>query len=216
MAFTELKQAVYETTMTLYHAGLIRMSAGNVSARDREGHVAITPGGVLYDRMNVDDIVIVDLDGHVIEGRHRPSSETPMHTALLKGLPECRAVVHTHSIYAMTFAVVGEALPPLCTEGLAARGTVPVARYAPPGTQQAGEVALEALQTTPGLRAVLLRNHGLVVVAPDLETAWQTAYKVEIHAQITYQARQLGTPTPLSDAQIAELFRVYRNVREAR
>jgi L-ribulose-5-phosphate 4-epimerase len=205
----DLKKMVYDATMALNQAGLIRLSAGNISMRGENGLVAITPSDMSYDTMRVEDIVMVDLDGRFVAGDNRPSSEMPMHTAIYRCMPEVNAVVHTHSIFSMTFASVGLPIEPICIEGLAPRGTVPVARYAPPGSEAAGVVAVEALQATPGLRAILLQNHGLVTVGPDIVTAWQTAYKVEILAQVNYQARQLGKPIVLTDEQIAEIYQIY-------
>jgi L-ribulose-5-phosphate 4-epimerase len=211
--YQEEKQSVYNATMALYKAGLIRLSAGNISQRTYDGNIAITPSGLPYDVMSVDDIVIIDLESKIIEGELKPSSEVPMHTAIYKSIKEVNAIVHTHSIYAITFAVAGQPLEPVCVEGLAARGTVPVAQYAAPGSTKAGEVVLDELRKQPGLRAVLLRNHGLVVVAADMETAWQTAYKVELQAQIILQARILGTPTALTNEQIEEIYQIYRNIK---
>ncbi len=208
------KENVYDGTMALYNAGLIRLSAGNISQRAADGNIAITPSGLAYDLMSVDDIVVVNPDGKVVEGELRPSSEVPMHTAIYKGVSDVNAIVHTHSIYAITFSVVGQPLEQVCVEGLAARGTVPVTRYAPPGSALAGDVVLEQLKLQPGLRAVLLRNHGLVALAADMVTAWQTAYKVEILAQIIFQAKQLGTPVAFTEEQIQEIYRIYKNVQK--
>ncbi len=209
----ELKKKVYDATMALNQAGLIRLSAGNVSARGEDGLIAITPARFPYDRMTADDIAVIDVNGNRIEGAHRPSSEVPMHTAVYRAMPDISAVVHTHSIYAITFSTVDRPLEILCVESLAAGGRVPIARYAPPGTVLAGEVLMEALRSTPGLRAVLLRNHGLVAIGPDITTTWQTAYKVELSAQIQYQASQLGTPVAMTEEQVKEIFSVYMKAK---
>jgi L-ribulose-5-phosphate 4-epimerase len=212
--YYDLKKQVFDATMALNEAGCIRLSAGNISARGEDENIAITPSGLPYDCMKVEDIVMIDLERNVLDSSgHQPSSEVPMHTAIYKSFPEVKAVVHTHSIYAITFSCVNQPLDILCVEGLAARGRVPVARYAAPGSEEAGIVAVETLQSTPGLRAILLKNHGLVAVGPDMTTAWQTAYKVEILAQITFQARQLGTPIPLTEDQIAEVYRIYKRAK---
>jgi L-ribulose-5-phosphate 4-epimerase len=211
--YYDVKKKVFDATMSLNSAGCIRLSAGNISARAEDGNIAITPSGLGYDCMKVEDIVIIDLERKMIDGTLTPSSEVPMHTAIYKAMPEVKAVVHTHSMYAITFACVDQPLDVICVEGLAARGKVPVSRYAAPGSEDAGIVAVEALKSTPGLRAILLKNHGLVAVGPDMVTAWQTAYKIEILAQITFQARQLGTPIALTDEQISEIFRIYKRAQ---
>lgn len=209
MEFVEIREQVLETVRKLCTAGLIRLSVGNVSARHESGYVAITPTSISYDVMTAEDIVIVDLDGKVVEGWHRPSSETPMHTAILRAMPGVNAVVHTHSVYAMAFAIAGRSVPVVCTEGLFVGGELPVARYATPGTSDAGVAALELLTATPGLNAVLLRNHGLVAVGPSLAAAWETAYKAEIQAEVYHLALQIGQPVPYSSEQIAAIISTY-------
>lgn len=104
MSHEDIKKRVYAATLGLYHAGLIRLSVGNISARIDEHLVAITPAGRSYDILNAEDIAIVSLDGNLVEGDFKPSSETPLHTAIYRELLEVGAAVHTHSIYAMTFA----------------------------------------------------------------------------------------------------------------
>ena len=135
MSHEDIKKRVYDATLNLYHVGLIRLSAGNISARIDDHLAAITPRSRLYDIMKAEDISIVSLDGKLVEGEFKPSLETPLHTAIYRELPEVGAVVHTHSIYAMTFAASEKPLPLLGVEALAARskGAVPVARYVPQG-----------------------------------------------------------------------------------
>jgi len=211
MSYEEYKQRVYTATLNIYHAGLIRLSAGNVSARINNQLAAITPSRRQYDVLKPEDICIISLDGKLVAGEFKPSSETPLHTALYREMPQVGGVVHTHSIYAMTFAASEKPLPLLGLEALAARsnGPVPVARYVSPGSDQAGEVALEVFRANPGLQALLLRNHGLLTIGPDVETAWQTAYKIETAAQVAYQAYCLGKPLELSAEQIEEINAIY-------
>ena len=213
-SFLGIREQVLAVVRKLCQAGLVRLSVGNVSARDPSGYVAITPTGVPYDVLCADDIVIVDLDGNVVSGHRSPSSETPMHTAILKSLPAINAVIHTHSIYAMAFSIAGRSIPVVCTEGLFVGGELPVARYATPGTFEAGEAVLEALSSTEGLRAVLLRNHGLVAVGESLEEAWEVAYKAEIQAEAYYLALQVGKPTPLSAQQLSAMKAAYLGARD--
>jgi L-ribulose-5-phosphate 4-epimerase len=211
MSYEEYKKRVYDATLNLYHVGLIRLSAGNISARISDQLAAITPRSRSYDIMKPEDICIVSLDGKLVEGEFKPSSETPLHTAIYREIPQVGAVVHTHSIYAMTFAASEKPLPLLGVEALAARinKAVPVARYVSPGSSQAGEVAMEVFRANPGLQALLLRNHGLLAVGPDVETAWQTAYKIETAAQVAYQAYSLGPVVELTPEQVKEIFEIY-------
>ena len=211
MSHEDIKKRVYDATLNLYHVGLIRLNAGNISARIDDHLAAITPRSRSYDIMKAEDISIISLDGKLVEGEFNPSSETPLHTAIYRELPEVGAVVHTHSIYAMTFAASEKPLSLLGVEALAARskGAITVARYVSPGSPHAGEVAMEVFRANPGLQALLLRNHGLLAVGPDVETAWQTAYNIETAAQVAYQAYTLGKPVELTAEQVQEIFEIY-------
>ena len=152
MSHEDIKKRVYDATLNLYQVGLIRLSAGNISARIDDHLAAITPRSRSYDVMKAEDISIVSLDGKLVEGEFKPSSETPLHTAIYRELPEVGAVVHTHSIYAMTFAASEKPLPLLGVEALAARtkGSIPVARYVSPGSPKAGEAVMEVFRANPG------------------------------------------------------------------
>jgi L-ribulose-5-phosphate 4-epimerase len=211
MDFMDLRESVYATTMRLAEAGLIRLSAGNISAQDAQGNIAITPAGMSYSSMRPSDITIIDFDGQVLDGRLKPSSETPMHAAIYRNVPNVGAVVHTHSVHALGFAASGAEIPVVSLEVLLIGGPVPVAPYACPGTAEAGRIASEVFASRPALRALLLRNHGALAIGADLEHAFQAAVNCETGAQICLAARQTGRePRSLSEDQIAEIFRVYR------
>ena len=112
----KLKQQVFEANMDLPCYGLVTFTWGNVSAIDRDrGLVVIKPSGVAYDAMKVDDMVVVDLEGHVVEGKWRPSSDTATHLALYQRYPSLGGVVHTHSTHATAWAQAGLAIPALGT-----------------------------------------------------------------------------------------------------
>ena len=107
-----LKQAVYEANIDLVHHGLVLFTWGNVSGIDREtGFVVIKPSGVSSDTMKADDMTVVSLDGKIVEGRWRPSSDTPTHLELYKAYPALGGIVHTHSTHATAFAQAGRAIP---------------------------------------------------------------------------------------------------------
>lgn len=207
VTFATMREQVYEVVQKLCAAGLIRLSAGNIGLRGDDDQIAITPSGLKYDRMTPDDVVIIDYEGNVIDGREglRPSSEFRLHTAILRALPEVGAVVHTHSVHAMTFAALGREVPVLSLEVLVAGGPIPVAPYACPGTAAVGEGAARLLAERPALMGLLLQNHGLVAVGPDLDTAYEMAYDIEVGTQIACQAFQIGQPAALTADQIAEV-----------
>ena len=112
----DLKRRVCEANLLLPKYGLVTFTWGNVSAIDREsGLLAIKPSGVPYERMTPEDMVLVDLDGKVTEGKWKPSSDTPTHVELYRAFPECGGIVHTHSRWATTFAQAGMAIPAMGT-----------------------------------------------------------------------------------------------------
>ena len=108
----ELKQKVFEANMQLPKYGLVTFTWGNVSGIDREsGLVVIKPSGVAYETMSAEDMVVVDLDGKVVEGKYRPSSDTPTHVELYKAFPKVGGIVHTHSSWATSWAQAGRGIP---------------------------------------------------------------------------------------------------------
>lgn len=130
MAFEELKQRVLEANLLLPKYQLVKFTWGNVSEIDREKNViAIKPSGVEYDVMKADDMVVVDLDGHIIEGHLKPSSDLDTHLELYRNFPDIKGVVHTHSIWATTLAQNGQEIPCFgTTQGDYFYGTIPCTR----------------------------------------------------------------------------------------
>ena len=209
MKYQSTRELVYETALKAKSEGLIYLSAGNFSARTDDGHVAITPGGLKYEEMHPEDIVIVDVEGKLVDAPRKPSSETPMHTTIYRLLPDIQGICHTHSSYAITFACIGEPIPPLNLELLVCGAPIPVAPWACPGTAVGGEVIVDLLRQRPELRVVLLRNHGLVAATTSLTKALDLAFDAEMGMKAYHQALQIGTPVSLNEAQIAEIYRVY-------
>jgi L-ribulose-5-phosphate 4-epimerase len=209
MKYKIIREELYETVMKAKEAGLIRLSAGNISVRTEDGLVAITPSGIKYDALQPEDMTIVDPDGKIVEGINRPSSETPMHTTILKNLPHIGAVCHTHSSYAMTFAAAGLEIPTISLELYVCGAPIPVAPWACPGTLQAGEITVSIFKQSPTLKVCLLRNHGLIAIGTNLENAFELAYNAEVGMQTYYQALQIGKPNLITDEQQEEIRLVY-------
>ena len=208
MKYKAVRNELFDIVARANEVGLIRMSAGNISTRTEDGMVAITPSGIKYDKMTIEDISIVDLDGNLIEGI-KPSSETPMHTAIYRNMPDVGSICHTHSIFAITFAMLGEEIPMCNLELVVCGAPIPVAPWACPGTAKAGEVAVEIFSKRPELKVILLRKHGLVSIGGNLDHAFDMAFNAEVGFQSYYQALQLGQPEPITDSQFAEIKAVY-------
>lgn len=166
----QLKQEVLAANLLLPKYGLITFTWGNVSGIDREqGLVVIKPSGVEYDGMQASDMVVVDLDGNVVEGALRPSSDTPTHIELYKAFPKIGGVVHTHSRWATTFAQAGLPIPPLgTTHGDYFYGAVPCTRPMRPAEirgeyeKETGKVIVETFRDSDPnqIPAVVVHSHG--------------------------------------------------------
>lgn len=207
--YDKIRTEILDVVQKGVDAGLIRLSAGNISARTHDGHVAITPSTLPYDQMVAEDITIVSLDGDVVDGSRAPSSEVPMHCCIMRNLPHVNAIFHTHSLYAMTFAALAQEIPVVCLELIVCGGPIPVTPWACPSTEEAGDEVVKLLRQNPRLRAVLLRNHGPVMIGETLDDAYRRAFDLETGATVYHQAKQIGKPTILSPEQIAEVHDRY-------
>jgi len=205
---SELKRVVWETLMELPRGGLVQGTSGNVSGREGD-LVVIKPSGVPYEKLKPEDLVVVDLEGNVIEGNLRPSVDTPAHLEIYRALPDVGGVVHTHSVYATVFAVLGRELPVYTTE-LADLfgGPIPVSSFLPPGDRGIG---LEfAQKTRPGrYRALLVRSHGVFTAGTMPADALKAALIVEHSAKVAYLAELLGTPNPIPPDEVQKLHQRY-------
>lgn len=212
MIYEKVRAEVLDAALRLNQAGIIPLSSGNISARCSADHVAITPSGAYYDRMTPADIVIAEMgSGSVFEAAPgmKPSSEWPMHRFLLGEMAGVNAIIHTHAPHAIAFAAVGKAIPAISFEAVSLGGLIPVTRYAPAGTVEIGQAALEAFTGPPTVKSVLLRNHGALTIGKDLDAAYQAAYNTELAARVYHLALQIGEPTALTRAQIDEILAVY-------
>lgn len=205
---SELRRAVWEALMELPRSGLVQGTSGNVSGREGD-LVVIKPSGVPYEKLEPEDLVVVDLEGNVVEGELKASVDTPAHLEIYRALPEVGGVVHTHSTYATVFAVLGRELPVYTTE-LADLfgGSIPVSAYVPPGDRGIG---LEfARRTRPGrYRALLVRAHGVFAAGKTPGDALKAALIVEHSAKVAYLAELLGKPNPLPRREVEELHLKY-------
>lgn len=192
------REAVVEYAPRL--ASLTPGRTGNLSVR-RGDRFAATPTGVAYDAFDADDVPVLTLDGDRVTGGMKPTSEVPMHTGIYRRL-DAGAIVHTHSTWATTLAVLGEDLPPIHYMITAVGRRVPVADYAPYGTDDLAELVVDQMESADA-DACILANHGLVVVGEDLPNAVEKTQHVENLCQVYLQARQHGDPNELTDDQLA-------------
>jgi L-ribulose-5-phosphate 4-epimerase len=162
----KLKQELYELHMELPKNNLVSWTGGNVSARDPEsGLVAIKPSGVRYEALLPEQMVVVDMEGNVVEGALSPSSDTASHLYIYRHRPDVNGVVHTHSRYATAFAALGRPIPVYLTAmGDEFGCPIPCGGFALIGGEEIGKVVVESIGESP---AVLLKNHGVFTMEPS-------------------------------------------------
>ena len=209
MKLGELRAEVARYAKKMVASGLVRAAQGNLSARDPQtGLICITPSGMDYDLVSAEDIMVIDDQGAVVEGAHRPSVETPLHTLVLRRRSDINCVMHTHSLYATAFGVVYDPLPMVLAESaLCLGGAVPIAPYQMSGTPEFAELVAETLGEG---NVVIWGNHGAMVVGPSLSATFSAAHALEDGAQVYWFARQLGTPVPLPPEEVEKLHTFWR------
>ena len=197
----ELKKLVCEANLLLPQYGLVTFTWGNVSGIDREsGLVVIKPSGVPYEGMKAEDMVVVDLDGSVVEGKWKPSSDTATHVELYKAFPDCGGIVHTHSRWATTFAQAGRGIPAMgTTQADYFYGEIPCTR---PMTEEeirgayekeTGKVIVEAFagRDPAAVPGVLVYSHGPFAWGSDPMNAVHNAVVMEEVAFMDWHAMML-------------------------
>ncbi len=203
-----LKTLLCELHRELPRQGLVVWTGGNISARDPEsGLVVIKPSGVRYEQLRPEDHTVVDLEGKVIEGKMKPSSDTASHLYIYRNRADVNGVVHTHSPYATAFAALGRPIP-VCLTAIADEfgGAIPCAGFAIIGGEEIGRQVVAHLGKSP---AVLLKHHGVFTVGKDAPAAVKAAVMVEDAARTVYLAMQLGQPDEIPAEQVARLHRRY-------
>jgi len=210
---TTTAEAVLATAKRMLAEGLVEGTSGNISGRLDSGLVCVTPSSVAYDTMTLDDLVVVDLDGTVVEGTRPPTTEKDLHLAALRRYPELGAVIHTHAVYATMFALAHEPIPAVIEEVVVyLGGDIPCCEYKGTGTADLGE---EVAGRLADRGAALLANHGLVTCGPSPEKALRNAALTERTAKIVWGARAMGaTIHPLPEKVNRDMAGVYRWMRE--
>ncbi len=207
----KLKEELVRLHLELPKYNLVVWTGGNVSIRDVEtGLVLIKPSGVRYGDLRPEHMVVVDLDGRVIEGSLKPSSDTASHLYVYRHRSDVNGVVHTHSRYATAFAAIGKSIPVYLTaHGDEFGCDVPCAGFALVGSEEIGKQILEHIgQST----AVLLKNHGVFTIGKTGEAAVKSAVMVEDVAATVWMALQIGTPEALAREDVEKLHYRYTHL----
>jgi L-ribulose-5-phosphate 4-epimerase len=206
-----LKQELHRLHLMLPKEGLVTWTAGNVSTRDPEsGLVVIKPSGIMYDELRPEDHVVLDLEGDIVEGTLKPSSDTASHLRIYRERPDVNGIVHTHSPYATAFAALGKPIPVYLT-AMADEfgGPIPCAGFALIGGEEIGEQVLANIGASV---AVLLKNHGVFTIGKNARAAVKAAVMVEDVARTVWLALQLGQPDEIPPDAVAKLHYRYTHI----
>jgi L-ribulose-5-phosphate 4-epimerase len=216
MSIQELKQQVFQANLDLVKHGLVIFTWGNVSGIDREkGWVVIKPSGVSYDDMKAEDMVIVDLEGNIVEGKLKPSSDTPTHVELYKAFPSIGGIVHTHSTYATAWAQAGCDIPNIgTTHADYFSRDIPCTRdMTEPEVKgeyekETGAVIIERFsELNPAhIPGVLVKNHGPFSWGKDPHEAVHNAVVMEQVAKMAFIAYQVNPNLTMNELLIQKHF----------
>lgn len=209
MLLEQLRKTVWECNLELPKNDLVKMTSGNVSGRDpASGLVVIKPSGFRYEEMTPAHMVVVDLDGRVVEGNLKPSTDTDTHLYVYRRRPDVFGMAHTHSPYATTFAVLGQPIPACLTASAMLGGEIPLGGYAPIGGEEIGQ---EIINKIGRALAIIMQNHGVFTIGSSPQQATKMAIEVEEIAKITHLAMVRGQPIPLAPEQIDYMVNLYQN-----
>ncbi len=193
-----VRHAIIETGISLHASGLNVGTSGNLSVRIGD-EVIVTPSGLDYESITPDDLVVIDLDGNVLGGSRRPTSEVPLHLTTYL-CSDAQAIIHTHSKYAVAVGTICDELPAIHYTINILGGPVRVVPFEVFGSRELAAAAAEAFVDRQG---ILLRNHGAVTYGSDLAQALDRTIKLEWLAEVYWHASVAGTPTILTAAQLA-------------
>ena len=204
----ETKEQLLWVAQEMLRSGLVEGTAGNVAARLPDGNAVLTPSSLDYLEMSLDDLVVCDLDGTVLEGERSPTTEKSLHLSALRLYPEIGATMHCHAKFATMFALTRTPIPACIEEfDVFVGGDVEVADYKTTGTE---ELAAEIASRVDKKAAVLMANHGLFAVSKTPKDVLHVAQLIERTAEIIHGARVLGEVVPLPDAVNKQFSGYYR------
>ena len=203
-----LKKEVYQAHIKLWENKLVMWTSGNVSGRDpKTDYVVIKPSGVSYDKLSPDHLVVVDLNGDIIEGNLKPSVDMATHLYIYKHMPEVMAVIHTHSTYASAFAATGKPIPVCLTAMADFFGcNIPVGELVLIGEEEIGK---EIVNKIGNSKAIIMKNHGPFTIGASVNEALQAAIFLEETAKVLIMSKILGEPQPIPGSMVRILHKNY-------
>jgi L-fuculose-phosphate aldolase len=204
----ETREQLLWVAQEMLRTNLVEGTAGNCSARLPDGNAVLTPSSLDYLTMTLDDLVVCDMEGNVVEGHRSPTSEKALHLTALRDHPEIGATMHCHAKFSTMFALTRTSIPAVIEEfDVFVGGDVDVAEYRTTGTE---ELAVEIASHVGKKAAVLMANHGLFAVGKNPKDVLHIAALIERTAEIIWGARALGTVVPLPEAVNQQFSGYYR------
>jgi len=204
----ELREKVCYSNQQLLAQGLVTWTSGNASGRDPASElVVIKPSGVLFDDLTPEKMVVVDLDGKIVEGTLGVSTDTATHLYVYRARPDVGGIVHTHSTFATAFAAVGRSIPVYLTAIADEFGCpIPCGAYARIGEEEIGKEIVRSIGASP---AILMKNHGVFTIGKGPVEALKAAVMTEDVARTVWHALQLGQPDELPAEEVAANYDRY-------
>lgn len=207
--YAQEKREIINAGLALKEYNLIALSGGNVSMRMPDGNALVTPSGMAYDTMVEEDVVLVSLEGEVIEGSRRPSVDSQALLHIYKNMPRVNAIIHTHQVYATAISLVYDKVPnAVTTLANACAGEVKVAPFSSAASLKMG---VETVDNIGDSNAIILKNHGVITVGGTLKEALYAAVYLEDAVKTFFVAKSMGEPTLLTDVQFKEAVEVFKD-----
>jgi L-ribulose-5-phosphate 4-epimerase len=207
--FEKEKREIIHAALELKEYRLIAMSGGNVSLRIDDGHILVTPSGMNYEGMVEDDVIVMDIDGNIVEGKRRPSVDTVALLYIYKNMPNVNSIIHTHQAYATAVGLIQDEFPVVVTTlANVTLGAVKVAPYSSPASLNMG---IETVENIGDKRAVILKHHGVVTVGGTLKEALYAAVYMEDAARTYLAAKAAGNPTIMTEEQTINAVEVFKD-----
>ncbi len=205
--FEQQKQEVIKAGIMMDRYDLIALSGGNVSVRMDDGSILVTPSGMIYSEMVPEDVLVVDLDGNIIEGTRKPSVDTKALLYIFRHRPDINAVIHTHQPYATALGLVQDEFPVVVTTlANATKGPVKVCPFSSAASLDMG---IETVNNLGSQLAVILKHHGVMAVGKSLKEALYACVYLEEAAKTYLIAKSAGPVAELTPAQVEQAIRVF-------
>lgn len=208
--FEKEKQKIIETGIKIDRYGLIALSGGNVSWRMSTGEILVTPSGMVYEELVEDDILVMNIDGKILEGSRRSSVDSIALLYIYKHIPKINSIIHTHQPYATAVSLIADELPcVLTTLANAVKGSVKVCPFSSAASEQMG---IETVENIDGKLAVILKNHGVIAIGEDLKQALCSCVYLEEAAKTYLAARAVSSNIAfLTKRQVDEAVEVFNH-----